>query len=92
MDNISPQPTLPDMMALLDATMSRIEGAYAPSSIRAYRADFAEFARFCVGRGWLALPALPEHLAAFVDSLTAGGGRSSASIRRAVSAFARFTN
>ena len=85
MDNVSTQPTLPEMMALLDATMARIEGAYAPSSIRAYRADFAEFARFCVARGWLALPALPEHLAAFVDSLTAGGVRSSASIRRAVS-------
>jgi site-specific recombinase XerD len=85
MDNVSPQPTLAEMMALLDATMARIEGAYAPSSIRAYRADFAEFARFCVTRGWQALPALPQHLAAFVDSLTAGGIRSSASIRRAVS-------
>ena len=85
MDNVSPQPTLAEMMALLDATMARIEGAYAPSSIRAYRADFAEFARFCITRGWQALPALPQHLAAFVDSLTAGGVRSSASIRRAVS-------
>ena len=35
MDQASPQPTLLAMMALLDATMACIEGAYAPSSIRA---------------------------------------------------------
>lgn len=46
MDNVPPQPTLPEMMALLDATMTRIEGAYAPSSIRAYRAAKAV-------EGWL---------------------------------------
>lgn len=46
MVDTSPLPTLPEMMALLDATMARIEGAYAPSSIRAYRTAMAV-------EGWL---------------------------------------
>ena len=77
------EPTLEARLAL-EQTMARIEGAYAPSSIRAYRADFLEFAGFCAVRGWAALPATPQALAAFVDHV-ADSGRSSASIRRAVS-------
>ena len=81
--SIISEPTLEARLAL-EQTMARIEGAYAPSSIRAYRADFLEFAGFCAVRGWAALPATPQALAAFVDHL-ADSGRSSASIRRAVS-------
>ncbi len=32
---------------LLQETIVKIEGAYAPSTIRAYRADFADFINFC---------------------------------------------
>ena len=31
----------------LAETLARIEGAYAPATIRAYRADFASFIEFC---------------------------------------------
>ena len=84
MDTATQNPALAEPMLQLEETMARIDGAYAPSSIRAYRADFAEFARFCVERSWAPLPALPSTLAAFIDALTESG-RSSASIRRAVS-------
>ena len=32
---------------LLQETIVKIEGAYAPSTIRAYRADFNDFINFC---------------------------------------------
>ena len=32
---------------LLQETILKIEGAYAPSTIRAYRADFKDFIHFC---------------------------------------------
>ena len=35
---------------LLQETIKKIEGAYAPSTIRAYRADFNDFIRFCRDR------------------------------------------
>lgn len=84
MESVTTNAALTVAMQLLEDTMARIEGAYAPSSIRAYRADFAEFARFCVARDAPALPALPPILTAFIDELSESG-RSSASIRRAVS-------
>jgi site-specific recombinase XerD len=84
MDSVTTNAALTEAMQLLEDTMARIDGAYAPSSIRAYRADFAEFTRFCVARDAPALPALPSTLAAFIDALSESG-RSSASIRRAVS-------
>ena len=68
---------------LLEKTMARIEGAYAPSSIRAYRADFLEFIRFCETHKTQPIPASPMATAKFIAQLSAST-RSSASIRRAV--------
>ena len=34
-------------LQLLLSTIARIEGAYAPATIRAYFADFAAFIAFC---------------------------------------------
>jgi site-specific recombinase XerD len=67
----------------LAQTVAKIEGAYAPSTIRAYRSDFAEFIGFCEEDGSDALPAEPETLARFITKLS-NSGRTSASIRRAV--------
>ena len=41
---------------LLASTASRIEGAYAPSTIRAYRSDFAEFIGFCESKNLEVFP------------------------------------
>jgi site-specific recombinase XerD len=68
---------------LLQETITKIEGAYAPSTIRAYRADFNDFILFCCGRKAEALPAEPHSVVEYISKLTESG-RSSASIRRAV--------
>jgi site-specific recombinase XerD len=68
---------------LLQKIIIKIEGAYAPSTIRAYRADFSDFIHFCVDRNANALPAEPNSVVQYISQLT-GSSRSSASIRRAL--------
>ena len=68
---------------LLKETIVKIDGAYAPSTIRAYRADFTDFIGFCDTRNANALPAVPNLVVQYISQLT-GSGRSSASIRRAL--------
>ena len=68
---------------LLQETITKIEGAYAPSTIRAYRADSSDFIKFCNDRGENALPAKPHLIAEYICKLS-GSGKSSASIRRAL--------
>lgn len=68
---------------LLQETIVKIDGAYAPSTIRAYRADFNEFIHFCHNRNANALPAKPNLVVQYICEVT-GSGRSSASIRRAL--------
>ena len=68
---------------LLQQTIIKIEGAYAPATIRAYRADFKDFIQFCYDRNANALPAQPDLFVQYISELTKSG-RSSASIRRAL--------
>jgi len=68
---------------LLQETIVKIDGAYAPSTIRAYRADFNDFIAFCCDKNANALPAQPNLVVQYICKLT-GSGRSSASIRRAL--------
>ncbi len=42
---------------ILAKTIHKIEGAYAPSTIRAYKANFERFIRFCEKLNIDALPA-----------------------------------
>jgi integrase/recombinase XerD len=46
--------------------IDRLEGAYAESTLRAYRADFACFNDWCVATARQSLPASPETVAAFI--------------------------
>lgn len=69
--------------SLLLETIDRIQGAYAPSTIRAYRSDFAEFIVFCETQGLEVFPPNPLTLADFISHVS-DTGRCSASIRRAV--------
>lgn len=78
--NIDPQLTL-------YATLNKIDGAYSPSTIRAYRADFESFIQFCHKNNFMALPAAPESVAKFVEHLRERQFKSS-SIRRAVAGVA----
>ena len=68
---------------LLQETIARIEGAYAYSTIRAYKADFNKFIQFCEEHNEGALPALPLSIANFIIELS-NDKRSSAGIRRAL--------
>jgi site-specific recombinase XerD len=67
----------------LGRLLDLIDGAYAPNTIRAFRADFEEFIRFCEYTSAEALPAKPESVASFVAS-SALRGLASASIRRRI--------
>ena len=68
-------------------TIERIDGAYAASTIRAYRSNFAKFIDFCELVGADALPALPKTIAVFVGQMTEDGYHSS-TIRQVVASIA----
>ena len=68
---------------LLYKTIQRIDGAYAPSTIRAYRANFEQFINFCDDLQKTSLPAKPQEIASYIAHLS-GSGLKSASIRIAV--------
>jgi site-specific recombinase XerD len=72
-----------DPLQMLPSTIARIEGAYAPATIRAYFADFAAFIAFCDLKNQSALPANAVNTADFIRHISVSG-RSSTSIRRAV--------
>jgi integrase len=63
-------------------------GAFADNTERALRSDVVIFSRWCAESGYLALPASPETVAAFIDAMAES--RAPASIRRYVSSIAIF--
>ena len=75
----------PNANLLLNETLIRIEGAYTPSTIRAYKANFERFIQFCEKCDVSALPAEPNDVARYISTLTSCGLKSS-SIRIMVAA------
>lgn len=76
----------------LNDIIEMIKDAYAPNTIRAYRADMEEFIRYCQAARKNALPADPMTIAEFLMGTTKAGIRS-ATIRRkvaSISAIHRF--
>lgn len=80
MVNVDPLLTLYD-------TLKKIDGAYSPSTIRAYRSDFESFIEFCHKKNLSALPAAPETVAKFVADLRDQKYKSS-TIQRAIAGVA----
>lgn len=72
---------------ILAQTIVKLEGAYSPATIRAYRANFQVFIRYCLDQGVGPLPCDPSIVTQFVAHL-ANGHLKSASIRIAVVAIA----
>jgi len=72
---------------ILKQTITKIDGAYAHATIRAYRADFTDFIHFCEERSEIALPAEPISVVEYIIKLTSQK-KSSASIRRAIAGIA----
>ena len=78
----------------LNKLTAHIEGAYAPNTIRAYKADMGEFIRYCNENSFCALPAAPIDIAKFLLGTMAQGIKS-ATIRRkvaSISAVHRLSN
>jgi site-specific recombinase XerD len=73
--------------SMLRKTLCDIEGAYAPSTIRAYRANFERFITFCDTLTAQALPAEPSVVARYIERLTHSNLKAS-SIRIAVATIA----
>ncbi|MDB0048280.1 tyrosine-type recombinase/integrase [Burkholderiaceae bacterium] len=74
--------------------LAHIEGAYAPNTLRAYKADMLEFISYCVANDECALPASPSTISNFLLQTIQQGIKSS-TIRRkvsSISAIHRLTN
>ena len=71
----------------LQATIKKIEGAYAPATIRAYKSNFENFIKYCDGIKQESLPTSSEIVVSFIKSISDGRLRS-ASIRIAVASIA----
>ena len=71
----------------LQATIKKIEGAYAPATIRAYKSNFENFIKYCEEINEEALPASSEIVVSFIKSIS-DGRLKSASIRMAVASIA----
>lgn len=69
---------------LLQELLLRLDGAYAPNTLRAYHADMLEFIAYCTEIHKNALPALPETVASFL-LISSEQGIKTATIRRKVS-------
>jgi site-specific recombinase XerD len=67
----------------LQATIKKINGAYAPSTIRAYKSNFENFIKYCDEINQEALPAPSDVVVSFIKSIS-DGRLKSASIRIAV--------
>ncbi len=76
MNNIIPK-------EILLETIKRIDGAYAPATIRAYKSNFERFIEFCNQESTSALPANHGCVANYIKKLSSGKLKS-ASIRIAV--------
>jgi site-specific recombinase XerD len=74
----------------LEATIKKIEGAYAPSTIRAYKSNFENFIKFCDENNTTALPASSEIVASYIKKLS--DHLKSSSIKIAVASIAALHN
>ena len=74
----------------LQATIKKIEGAYAPSTIRAYKSNFETFIKFCDENNTTALPASTEIVATYIKKLSTH--LKSSSIKIAIASIAALHN
>jgi len=73
--------------AKLTRYAAEAQGAFAPNTVRALRADTAVFTAWCSRNHLQALPASPETVAVFIDAMR-GEAKRPATIRRYVSSIA----
>ncbi len=69
---------------MLQDLLLHLDGAYAPNTLRAYKADMLEFIVYCDKSGGCALPSMPTVVASFLMQTIRQDIKSS-TIRRKVS-------
>lgn len=74
----------------LRQTIEKIKGAYAPSTIRAYKSNFENFIKFCDENNTAALPASNEIVASYIKKLS--NHLRSSSIKIAIASIAAVHN
>lgn len=65
---IKPESSRPVAPHDWQSEFKRLEGAYAPSTLRSYAADIQIFADWCAGNGACPLPANVETFCAFLEA------------------------
>jgi integrase len=80
------EPT-PAGAAALAAAQSLAKQATAPATLRAYKADWTHFAAWCAAHGFVAVPAAPAVVGAYLASLAAS--HAPTTIRRRLSALGK---
>ena len=66
----------------MEGILAHINDAYAPNTIRAYRADFSEWISFCMKKGACPLPADPFVVSEFLLGLADAGNNRASTIKR----------
>ncbi len=75
---------LPSPDEFLEKTITKMDGAYADSTIRAYKDDFGAFIKYCQENNLTPLTADPQAICSYIRQLV-NDARTSASIRRLIS-------
>jgi integrase len=80
--------------AALNRIWLKVDGAYSPNTIRAYKSDAEEFARFCDELNTSFLPALPNTVCDFIARVSSHSIKSASLQRKlaSISAIHRFSN
>jgi hypothetical protein len=67
---------------MIDDIFTKFDGAFAESTIKAYRSDFKQFNKWCVANGHAPLEVSAAHLADYIEYMSARSA--SATIRRRI--------
>ena len=76
---------------MIDQLLSRFEGAYAASTIRAYRSDFADYQAFCTATHATALEPNSQVLADYINHMVKSQ-KKAATIQRRIACLSRLFN
>src|SRR3984957_9869792 len=82
-----PKPPAPRAAIALAKSQAYQDAADAPATLRAYAADLANYKAWCDRHGFVAIPAAPEVVGAYLAA--AGEGYAMPTLRRRVAAIAR---
>jgi hypothetical protein len=81
------KPPAPRAAMVLAMSQAYQEAADAPSTLKAYAADLAHYKAWCDRHGFVAMPAMPEVVGAYLAA--AGEGYAMPTLRHRVAAIAR---